>query len=457
MMSPTTRTLFDELFASKAMVSVFSDGARVQAILDFEAALARAESELEIIPRKSALTISARCRAELFDLASLGRAAALAGNVAIPLVKALTELVASEDPEAARAVHRGATSQDAIDTGLVLQLRAALDLFENDLVRLSEALAVLAKKHEHTALLGRTWLQAAPPVTFGLKVAGWLSAIDRHRARLHELRTRLLVLQFGGAVGTLASLGTDGLRVATKLGEELNLTVPVLPWHAHRDRVVEAATTLGLLAGSLGKIGRDISLMMQAEVGEVSEPRAKGRGGSTSMPHKHNPVSASVMLAAATRVPGLVATMLAAMPQEHERGLGGWQAEWETLPEICLLTSGALQHAIHVVAELDVDVERMQENVEATRGVVLAEYVAVALAEHVGRSSAHEILERACWRAIEERMTLRDVLLEVREVTANLSAPEIDRLCDPAAHLGLAKTWIERVLAASRGQRALKE
>jgi len=447
-----TRGLLDRLFAAQAMGELFSDRARVQGMLDFEAALARAEAASNVIREDAAIAIAAECRAERFDLDALSSSAALAGNLAIPLVKALTDRVAEKDPEAARFVHWGATSQDAIDTGLVLQLRSAFELFDVDLVRLTAALAELTRAHRSTVLLGRTWLQSAPPITFGLKVAGWLSAIQRQRARLRELRARLLVVQLGGAVGTLASLQARGLAVATRLAEELKLSLPDIPWHTQRDRVAETATVLGLLAGTLGKIGRDISLLMQTDVAEVFEPRGPGRGGSSTMPHKHNPVGAAVMLAAATRVPFLVGTLLAAMPQEQERGLGGWQAEWDVLPEICLLTSGALQQAVHVVEGLEVDDARMRANFEATLGVVLAEPVALALARRMDRRVAHELVARMCARAQTEGRPLSEVLLADEHVSLHLSAAEIRRLCDPTAYLGLAESWIDRVLASVAGE-----
>src|SRR4029077_3069882 len=271
---------------------------------------------------------------ELFDMESLARATALSGNVAIPMVKALTEFVAHSDVQAAAFVHWGATSQDAIDTGLVLQLREALDLIDRDLAHLSASLTRLAAAHKSTLVAGRTWLQQGPPVTFGLKVAGWLDGVDRHLERLNHARTQVSVLQFGGAVGTLAALADRGLDVAAALARDFTLELPELPWHSHRDRLAEVAPSLGLLVGSLGKIARDISLMSQTEIDEVVEPSGPGRGGSSTMPHKRNPVGSAVILAAALRVPALVSTVLTAMVQEHERGMGGWHAEWETLPEI---------------------------------------------------------------------------------------------------------------------------
>ncbi len=449
--SDSSRRLYDGVFGSHAMGEIFSDRACVQGLLDFEAALARAEAEVGVIPRSAADAITSQCRAELFVLATLAPGAALAGNLAIPVIRELTELVARRDPDAAHLVHWGATSQDAIDTGAVLQLRAALDLFDSELFRLSNLLARLADQHRHTMLLGRTWLQPGPPVTFGLKAAGWLSAIESQRERMAELRGRVLVIQFGGAVGTLASLGAHGLPIAIRLGQELGLGVPSMPWHAQRDRVAEAGAAVGLLAGSLGKIARDLSLLMQAEVGEAFEPSAPGRGGSSTMPHKRNPVSAAAILAVATRAPALVSTLLSAMPQEHERGLGGWQAEWETLPEICRLTAGALEHALEIFEGLEIVPGKMRANLEATFGVVLAEPVALALARHMDRGEAHSIVEHACRRALAEQKPLRQVLQEERQVTSRLAAAELDRLCDPSEYLGLAETWIDRVLAARNG------
>src|SRR5215470_14750456 len=327
-------SLLGRLFRWDAVEQFLGDRARVQSLLDFEAALARAEARTGVVPAAAASVIAARCSADLVDMEALARGAALAGNLAIPLVKQLTALVAADDAEAARFVHWGATSQDAIDTGLVLRLRGATRQIAAELERLAGALASLADAHRDTLVAGRTWMQQAVPTSFGLKAAGWLDAVQRHRERLAELRRRALVLQFGGAVGTLAALGERGNDVAAALAEELELSRPDLPWHAHRDRVAEVATTLGLLTGTLGKIARDLSLHSQTEVAELFEPGGEGRGGSSTMPHKRNPVASAVVLAAATRVPGLVATLLAAMLQEEERGLGGWQAEWEVLPEV---------------------------------------------------------------------------------------------------------------------------
>ena len=442
--------LFDRYFASPAMSAVFSDTGRVQGMLDFEAALARAEARVGLIPQAALAPIEAACRAEFYDFAELAEAIATAGNSAIPLVKALGKRIASADKDAERYVHLGATSQDAMDSGLVLQLRQAVELLEADLAQLAEALAEQAERHADSVLPGRTWLQHATPVTLGMKLAGVLGAVSRHRQRLNELKPRLLVLQFGGAAGTLAALGEQAWPVSEALTEELRLALPDQPWHSQRDRLVEFAALLGLIAGSLGKLGRDLSLLMQTDVSEVFEPSAPGKGGSSTMPHKRNPVGAAVLIAAATRAPGLVATMLAAMPQEHERSLGLWHAEWETLPELCCLVSGALQQALLAVPGLEVDAARMGGNLELTQGLVLAEAVSIAQAHRIGRDPAHHLVEQCCRQAIAEQRHLRAVLGDNAEVGAQLSAEELDRLLDPAHYLGQARRWVSRALAEHR-------
>jgi len=450
MSSRPASQLFDAYFTSAPMRQVFSDQGRVQGMLDFEAGLARAEAAAGVIPRALVADIEAACRAEFYDFDALAIAIGSAGNSAIPLVKALGKRIAASNAEAERYVHMGATSQDAMDSGLVLQLRAAIDLLERDLDTLSRQLAAQAQRHAATPMAGRTWLQHATPVTLGMKIAGWLGAIDRHRQRLDEIKPRLLCLQFGGASGSLAALGDKAWSVAGALAAELDLQLPEQPWHTQRDRLVEFASLLGLIAGSLGKIGRDISLLMQTEAGELFEPSAPGKGGSSTMPHKRNPVGAAVLIGAATRAPGLVATMFAAMPQEHERSLGLWHAEWETLPELCCLVSGALQQALIMVPDLEVDAERMAANLELTRGLVLAEAVSIALAQRIGRDAAHHLVEQCCKQAVKEGAHLRDVLGANAEVTAQLSAEELDRLLDPAHYLGQAQRWVERAVAQSR-------
>ena len=442
-----TGGLFDHIFAGRAMAEVFSDRAHVQGMLDFEAALARAEARAGVIPAAAVAPIVAACDAGHFDLASLGSAARDAGNSFIPLQAALALRVGEEDRAAAGYVHWGATSQDAMDSGLVLQLRAAFVILDGDMARLERALARLAKKYRATPMAGRTWMQQALPVTFGLKAATWLDAVLRHHARLRELRPRVLALQFGGAAGTLASLGTKGPAVARALARDLKLALPDAPWHGARDRVAEAGSFAAALTGSLGKVARDIALMAQTEVGEVAEPAGPGRGGSSAMPQKRNPVSCAAILANATRTPGLAQTLLAAMPQENERGLGGWQAEWAVLPELFRLCGGALEQAVFLAEGLEVYPRRMAANLAASGGQLMSESVKMALARKLGQGAAHAAIRRASGAAVAAGMGLRDALLADTEVSAVLSARAIDAALAPENYLGAALKFIDQVLA----------
>jgi 3-carboxy-cis,cis-muconate cycloisomerase len=299
-------------------------------------------------------------------------------------------------------------------------------------------------------MIGRTWLQHALPITFGLKLAGWLDALIRHQQRLLACRERVCVLQFGGASGTLASLADHAPSVTQAMARELELSTPDLPWHAHRDRFVECATTLGMLTGTLGKIARDISLMSQTEVAELSEPSAPGRGGSSSMPHKRNPVGSAAVLSAATRVPSLVATLLSAMPNEHERALGAWQSEWETLPEIVSLCAAALGQLRSLIDGLQVDTERMRRNIDASRGMVMAESVALALATSLGRAQAHQLVEAACHKAYAQHIDLLTVLQAEPQVLGVLSKQRLEQLFDPLSYVGEAGASVDRVLEAYR-------
>ena len=431
------------------MRDLFSDHTRIQRMLDFEAALARAQARVGVIPAAAADAIEKNCTASQFDFAASTRDAELAGNLAIPLVKQLTALVAKDNTEAAKFVHWGATSQDVIDSGLVLQLRDAIDLIERGLAELARALVAQIKQHRNTLMVGRTLLQHALPITFGLKAAGWLDAVTRHRQRLNELRPRILMLQFGGAAGTLAALGSQGSTLAAALAQELNLTLPAMPWHGQRDRVAEVATVFGLMVGTLGKIARDVSLCMQTEVGELAEPSAPGRGASSTMPHKRNPIGCAAVLSAAIRAPGLVSTMLSAMAQEHERGLGGWQAEWETLPEIAILAASALNHVTAVIAGLEVEADRMTTNLNQSNGLIMAEAVAMALAPHLGKLEAQRIVEHACNKAIKESRHLRAILAEEPLIQSHVPAAELEKLMYPANYLGATQQFIDPVLAAA--------
>ncbi len=439
-------SLLDPLFGAEAMQAVFSDQSRLQRMLDFEAALATAAARLGVIPAAAAEKIVEQCRAERIDESQLAKDAASAGNLAIPLVKQLTALVAARDAGAAGYVHWGATSQDVIDTGLILQLRDGFDIVENDLRALCDALAKLADTHRNTIMPGRTWMQHAVPITFGLKAAGWLDVMMRHLSRIDQCKPRLFVLQFGGAAGTLAALGGKGVTVAEALARELNLAPPDLPWHAHRDRVAEAATTLALLTGTLGKIARDISLLSQTEIGEVAEADAPGRGGSSTMPQKRNPVASAVVLSAALRVPGLTSTMLSAMVQENERAAGGWQAEWETLPEIFRLTGGALHKTLETTVGLSIDADRMASNIEITQGLIFPEAVSMALAAHIGKATSHKIVEEASRRAIHEHNHLRDILADEPQFSSFFTPQQIEAMFDARNYLGSAGAFINQVL-----------
>jgi 3-carboxy-cis,cis-muconate cycloisomerase len=440
-------TLLDPLFGDPEADALLGDEQRVAAMLEVEVALAAAEAEAGVIPARCVTAIRQGADPALYDRSALASEAARAGNLAIPLIRQLTANVAQVDVEAARWVHWGATSQDIIDTAVVLQLRGATLVILRRLAAAGDAAAVLARAHAGSVMAGRTWLQHATPVTFGLKAAGWLSALDRARERIGLALWRAMVLQLGGASGTLAALGEHGPSVAAAMAADLGLALPDLPWHAHRDRLGELACALAIATGTLGKIARDVALLAQTEVAEAFESASDGRGGSSTMPHKRNPVGASVAIAASLRVPGLVATMLAAMPQEHERGLGGWQAEWETLPELVHLAAGAACHMAHMLEGLEVDAARMRANADITHGLALAESVSMALAAHVGKAEAHRALEEASRRAMAEQRPLAAVLAGTPAVTRYLSAAEIAGCLAADRYIGSASTFVNRALA----------
>ncbi len=335
-----------------------------------------------------------------------------------------------------------------IDTAAVLSLRAGIDALLSDVDRAIAGFAKLATKHRDTAMVARTWLQHALPMPFGLKLAEYAAALHRSRARLQRLRREGLALQFGGAAGTLAALGDKGLLVAERLAQELELTLPAAPWHTHRDRIAEAASVFAILAGTCGKIARDLQLMMQTDVAEAFEPSGEGRGGSSTMPHKRNPVAAATALAAATMAPGLAATIFAAQVQEHERSAGPWHAEWPTLPMLLLVTSGALAATVDIAEGLEVDTARMRVNLEATHGLIMAEAVTMALAETIGKSEAHHLIGTASKKAVADKKNLRDVLASDAEVTAHLSADKLTKLFEPMAYQGVSQALIDRLLAS---------
>jgi 3-carboxy-cis,cis-muconate cycloisomerase len=438
--------IYDPLFSTPAISTIVAGPALIAQLLRFEWALAVALEKNGIIPSGVSVVIETVTTNDL-NIESIAEQAAGAGNLAIPFVSQLARCVAENNPLLAAFVHWGATSQDVLDTASTLQARQVLELLQDDLNAAAAALVPLIRAHASTLLPGRTWLQQGPPVTLGLKLAGWLDALQRHRLRLREAASRCVVLQFGGAVGTLAALGEKGPAVARDLGRVLDLPEAAIPWHTHRDRLAEIAATLGLLTGTLGKIARDFSLLMQTEVAEAFEPAGEGRGGSSTMPHKRNPVSCSVALAAAARMPGLVSTMLTGMVQEHERGLGGWQAEWETLAEIFRLTGGALHAIKQIVTGLTVDATAMRKHVDANGGIALAEAVSFALAQKIGKTNAHHLLEGMVRVTIEQHSTLRESLLASAEVRKHLSIEDIDHALDPKQYLGSAGVFIANVLA----------
>jgi len=445
-MSTSLSPLLAPMLSSAAMRAVCDDRSTLQNMLDFEAALARAEAASDVIPASAVDPIEAACKADSFDMAALAEAATRSGNLAIPLVKTLTANVGKADTEAARYVHWGATSQDVIDTATMLTLRAGIDTLDTDLSRAIKGFAALARNHRNTAMVARTWLQHALPMPFGLKVAEYASSLARARCRLRRLRREGLALQFGGAAGTLAALGNKGLAVAERLARELNLPLPEAPWHTHRDRIAEAASCFAILAGSCGKIARDVSLMMQTDVAEAFEPAGEGRGGSSTMPHKRNPVAAASALGAATMAPQLAATIFAAQVQDHERSAGPWHAEWPTLPQLMLVTSGALAAVVDIAEGLDVDAARMRSNLEATHGLIMAEAVTFALADKIGKSDAHHLIEAASKRAVAEKKHLREVLSADSQVAAHLAPEKIAALFEPMAYQGASQALIDRLL-----------
>lgn len=433
--------LIEALSTTGPLADIFSDESVLRAMLEFEVALARAEARVGVIPQSAAKAIAAMAKPEAFDLASLSQQTLRAGTPGIPLVKAFTEVVRAKDVTAAGFVHWGATSQDVADTALVLMLKRARPILIRDLAELETTLRKLSDKHKNSVMLGRTLLQAAPPITFGLKAAGWLSAIQRDRLQIEQTFAEALILQFGGASGTLAALGKKGPAVANTLAEELGLECPEAPWHTQRDRLASLICACGVLTGSLGKMARDISLMTQDEVAEVSEPGGKGRGGSSTMPHKRNPIACALTLAAASRVPHLVASFLSAMPQEHERGVGGLQSEWPIVASAVQSTGLAIASMAEVAGGLSVHRTRMRKNLEATDGVVFAERAVMLLTPKIGRDSAHDLLTSAAKEANKRGVRLKEVLAEMPEVTAHLDSRTVRGLESPEQYLGAAEEF----------------
>jgi 3-carboxy-cis,cis-muconate cycloisomerase len=439
--------LVDPLFGNPDVDAAISDSAWLQAMLDMEASLAWAGADAGLIPAASAAEIAAACRADHFDIGEIGRRGLGAGNPAAPLVSALTDAVPAE---ARPYVHLGATSQDVIDTATMLIAGSAIDLILEDLAGVAAACARLAEEHGDSLMTARTLLQPALPTTFGLKAATWLVAIDEARSLLLRMRSERLALQMGGAAGTLASLHDAGLDVVRHLAGRLGLPEPVLPWHTDRTRIAELAGALGTATGVLGKIARDVTLLAQAEVAEVEEGDGPEHGTSSTLPQKRNPVRAVLILSAAERAPGLVATAFHSMIQEHERATGAWHAEWETVRELLRIAGGASRHAAALLATLRIDPARMRENLAADGGLVMAESVAGRLAKHLGRSTARDLVRRCSEESGRSRMTFAAVVAADPEVRRHLTDAEIADALDVTRYLGATSELIRRALAAHR-------
>jgi len=435
--------VFRHIFSSESMRQVFSDENRVQCYLDIEAALARVQARLGLIPQRAADEITAKCTLDIIDMDKLKSKTELIGYPVLPVVQ---QLVAACADHLGEYCHWGATTQDITDTATIMQIRQALSLIEEDLAAISGHLADLARRYRDTPMAGRSNLQQAVPITFGYKVATWLSAIERHQQRLAELRPRVLVGEFGGAAGTLASLGTAGLQVQEGLMAELGLGQPEIAWHTERDRIAEVGCFLGLVTGTLGKIATDVKLLMQTEVGEVFEPYAKDRGSSSTMPQKRNPISSNYIHACVAMVRQLVAALLDAMVEDHERSTGPWEIEWIAVPEIFLLTAGALQQARSLLAGLEVDAARMRANLEITQGQISTEAVMMGLAPYLGRQRAHDLVYDISRQASVSGRSLLDLLAENEEIAASLDRAALAKLLDPAEYLGLSGEMVDRVL-----------
>ena len=435
--------LVDSLATTDALSAIFSDGSLLQAMLDFEASLASVQAAAGMIPQRAADAIRAAATADAFDAEAIARDARESGTIVVPFVKALTAHVRAEDSESATFVHWGITSQDVADSAMMLVLKPARTVLAADHQRLERLLRELSDRHARTVMLGRTLLQPAPPITFGLKVAGWLAAIARSWKRLDAAFESALVLQFGGATGTLAALGDRGPATADALANRLGLGTAGAPWHTQRDRLGALVAASGLYCASLGKMARDIALLMQDEVGEVSEPG----GGSSSMPHKRNPAGCAIALAAATRTPALVAAFLSGMVQEHERAVGGWHAEWPSVAAVVQSTGAALASMTHVIGGLEVFPERMRTNIERTRGVVFAERAMMLLAEAAGKEIAQDVVERALHESRAKGRTFREALVGIPQIDSLLSAEQLSSIDSPEEYLGVSEVLRVRLLS----------
>lgn len=434
--------LFRDMFGTAAMREVFDDQAYLRAIVRAEVALAEAQARVDVIPREAADVIAAEAGAGRLDVEALKRETEVVGYPILPVVKQL----AQQCGDAGGYVHWGATTQDIMDTATVLQVRDALDLVDDALLRTRRALRHLTEEHVDTVTAGRTHLQHALPVTFGYRCAVWLSALDRHAERLAQVRERALLVQLGGAAGTLASLGDDGLRVRAAYAEVLGLREPEITWHVVRDGLVEVVQVLALVGGTLGKVAWDVMMMASSEFGEVAEPFVEGRGASSTMPQKRNPISSELMFAAAKLLRERAGSMLDALVQDFERATGPWHVEWATVPEAFLLVATSLSQAESLFAGLVVHPDRMRRNLDLTGGLIVAERVMMELAPELGRQHAHEVVYDACRAAIESGTTLADQLLADDDLRGRLGEEAIRALTDPAGYLGCAREMTRRVI-----------
>src|SRR5579862_1781216 len=471
---PGGRGLFGGVFAKTDAET--GDVAWLQAMLDAEAGLARALERAGLAPAGSGQAVTTAAQAGHFRVDELGELAGLTGNPVPGLARALARMV---PPPASRAVHQGAASQDILDTAAMLVARRVSAVVLADLATATDAAAALAAEHRSAIMIGRTMLRHAVPVTFGLVAAGWLTALDEAAGGLAAVSSTRLAVQFGGAAGTVASLGDDGPRVAALLAEELGLAVPVLPWHTDRLRIIDLAAALARVTAALGKIARDVTLLAQSEIGEVSEGNgvqgapAAGqngsaghataasprRGGSSAVAHKHNPVAAVAILGCTRQVPGLVATLVACAEQEHQRAAGAWHAEWEPLTALLRLTASAAGWAAELLPGLVVDAPRMAANLAATKDLPLAEHVTSLLAGVLGAAQAHDLVAEAAQRAVSAGLPLRDVLLAVpklegRLASAGVTAEQVESALEPAGYLGATDAFITAALAAHDSLRA---
>jgi 3-carboxy-cis,cis-muconate cycloisomerase len=439
-----TSDYFQDIFGTHEMRALFSDQCRFQSWLETEAALAKVQAMLGLIPGAAAERIQEAARIDNIDVVAM-RAEYL--RVGFPILPLVHQLEAACDEESARWVHWGATTQDIIDTGLVLQMRQGFDLLEADLLAAMDALASLVRAHRDTVMPGRTFQQQAAPITFGFKAAIWLDELQRHHQRLTEVRRRALVCSYGGAVGNLSTLGADGAKVVAALAKELGLVEPPITWHTARDGWAEAVFWLALVGATLGKIGTEVATLMRSEVAEVSEPYQPGRGASSTMPQKRNPITCPILIAAATRLRDAVPSQLTAMIQEHERSVAGQPTEWLVIPEAFVLASGALRQARELLSGLEIDAARMRANLDLGNGLLMAESVMMGLAPKMGRGRAHNLVSAAANRAIEQGTPLRDQLITDADVMQWLSEAELDQLLEPANYLGSTQTMIAAVLA----------